>query len=130
MPLVRTPKLQHCTGKRSNQYLFTLYFSSHSKFFHQNYWLQVLTNTRQGFSACHTYCYMGRLRRGPVTLTPVAGRLAVEQPLNLFLTTLVYRGQDLKTQPSTCEAMALTELPPQHYKYAFIQGKSFLLPHD
>ena len=46
---------------------------------------------------------MGRLHRGPVTLTPVAERLVVEQPLNLFFTTSVYRGQDLKTQPSTCE---------------------------
>ena len=45
--------------------------------------------------------------RGPVTLTPIAERVAVELSLPV-LTTLVYRGWDSNTQPSACGANALT----------------------
>ena len=44
--------------------------------------------------------------RGPVTLTPIAERLAVEQSLPIF-TTKVCRGWDSNTQPSAFEANAL-----------------------
>ena len=44
---------------------------------------------------------------GPVTLTPIAERLAVELSLPVF-TTKVCRGWDLNTQPSSCGANALT----------------------
>ena len=53
--------------------------------------------------AFHTYCdtgirYNGHLR-GPVTLTPIAERLAM---------TYVCRGWDSNTQPSPCGSNALT----------------------
>ena len=49
--------------------------------------------------------YNGHLR-GPVTLTSIAERLAVELSLPVF-TTYVCRGWDTNTQPSACEANAL-----------------------
>ena len=45
--------------------------------------------------------------RGPVTLTSVAERLAVELSLPVF-TTYIYRGWDSNTQPSACGANAQT----------------------
>ena len=45
--------------------------------------------------------------RGPVTLTPIAEHLAVELSEPVF-TTWVYRGWDSNTQPSACDANALT----------------------
>ena len=58
--------------------------------------------------ACHMYCetYNGHLR-GPVILTPIAERLAMELLLPVF-TTWVCRGWDSNTQPSACEANAVT----------------------
>ena len=50
--------------------------------------------------------YNGHLR-GPVTLTPIAERLAVELSLPV-LTTQVCRGWDSNAQPSACGANALT----------------------
>ena len=52
------------------------------------------------------YIYNGHLR-GPVTLTPIAKRLAVELSLPVF-TTKVYHGLDSNTQPSTCRDNPLT----------------------
>ena len=52
------------------------------------------------------YIYNGHFR-GPVTLTPIAKRLAVELSLPL-LTTKVCRGWDSKIQPSACGANAIT----------------------
>ena len=49
--------------------------------------------------------YNGHLR-GPVTLTPIAERLAVELSLPV-LTTKLCRGWDSNTQPSACKANAL-----------------------
>ena len=57
--------------------------------------------------------YNGHLQ-GPVALTPIAERLAVEMSQPVFMTK-VFRGLDSKTQPSTCEANALT-LADDHYK--------------
>ena len=51
--------------------------------------------------------YYGHLR-GPVTLTPIAERLALELSLPVF-TTWVCRGWDSNTQPSTCGANALSQ---------------------
>ena len=51
--------------------------------------------------------YNGHLR-GPVTLTPVAERLAVEMSLSVF-TSWACGGWDSNTQPSTCDANALTD---------------------
>ena len=45
--------------------------------------------------------------RGPMTLTPVAERFAVE-PSQLVFTTEVRRGWDSNTQPSACGMNALT----------------------
>ena len=45
---------------------------------------------------------------GPVTLTPIAERLAVELSLFVF-TTYCYRGWDSNTQPSACGANAITD---------------------
>ena len=56
----------------------------------------------------HATVYNGHLR-GPVTLTPVPKRLAVELSLPV-LATYVCRGWDSKPQPSCCEANALTWL--------------------
>ena len=50
--------------------------------------------------------YNGHVR-GPVTLTPIADRLAVELSLPVF-TTYVCRRWDSNTQPSACEASTLT----------------------
>ena len=44
--------------------------------------------------------------RGPVTLTPIAERLALEQSLPIF-PTKVCRGWDSNTKPFACEANAL-----------------------
>ena len=63
--------------------------------------LQILTYARHGASV-----YNGHLW-GPVTLTPIAGRLAVELSLPVF-TTYVCRGWDSNTQPSACGVNALT----------------------
>ena len=57
--------------------------------------------------------YNGHLR-GPKTLTPVAGHLAVELSLPVF-TTWVCRDWDSNSQPSACEANALT-----HYATATV----------
>ena len=47
-------------------------------------------------------------QRGPVTLTPIADRLAVELSLHVpVYTTQVFRGWDSNTKPSACEANAL-----------------------
>ena len=46
------------------------------------------------------FVYTGHLR-GPVTLTPIAERLAVELSLPVS-TTRVCRGWDSNTQPSAC----------------------------
>ena len=54
--------------------------------------------------------YNGHLR-GPVTLTPIAELFAVELSLPV-LTTYICRDLDFNTQPSTCEANALTTVPP------------------
>ena len=45
--------------------------------------------------------------RGPVTITPIAERLAVELSLQFF-TTKVCRGWESNTKPSACGANALT----------------------
>ena len=71
-------------------------FTSHSRIFHSYEGLQILTYARhswplssEGSLPCHTYCdtvssvYNGHLR-GPVTLTPIAERLAVELSLSVF----------------------------------------------
>ena len=50
--------------------------------------------------------YKGHLL-GPVTLTPIAERIAVELSQPVF-TTKVHRGWDSNTKHSTCEAKALT----------------------
>ena len=57
----------------------------------------------EGSLACQTYCDAGHLNnghlRGPVILTPVAERLAVERLLHVpVLTTCVCRGWDSNTQ--------------------------------
>ena len=80
--------------------------------------LQILTYTRhlwplsRGCSlACHTYCDTGHYNehlRGPVTLTPVTERLAVELSLPVF-TTKVSRSSDSNSQLSACETNSLTE---------------------
>ena len=49
--------------------------------------------------------YNGHLR-GPVTLTPIAERLAVD--LSPPVLTTVFRGWDSNSQPSACEENALT----------------------
>ena len=49
--------------------------------------------------------YNGQLR-GPVTLTPIPQRLAVELSISVF-TNYVCRGWDSSTQPSACGANAL-----------------------
>ena len=56
----------------------------------------------------HLLCH-GHLQ-GPVTLTPIAERLAVELSLPVFynLGLVVYCGWDLKTQTSACAANALS----------------------
>ena len=51
-----------------------------------------------------TCIYNGHLQ-GPMTVTPIADRLAVELSLPV-LTTLVCRGWDSNIQPSDCEANA------------------------
>ena len=51
--------------------------------------------------------YNGHLR-GPVTLTSIAERLAVELSLPV-MTTYDYRGWDSSTQPPACRANALTD---------------------
>ena len=65
----------------------------------------------EGSLASHTYCDSGTVYdshlRGPVTLTPIAERLAVERSLHVF-TTYVSRGWDSNTQPSACGANAHT----------------------
>ena len=53
-----------------------------------------------------TSVYNGHLQ-GPVTLTPIADRWAVELSLHV-LTIYVCRGWDSNTQPSACEANTLT----------------------
>ena len=62
----------------------------------------------EGSLACHTCCemYNGHLR-GPVILTPIAERLAVELSLPVF-TTWICRDWDSNIQPSACEANAIT----------------------
>ena len=54
--------------------------------------------------SAHTYYEQGR----PVTLTPVAERLAAEMSLPV-LTTQVCRSSDSNAKPSACEANALTD---------------------
>ena len=54
--------------------------------------------------------YNGHLS-GPVTLTPITERLVVELSPPVF-TTLVYRVWYSNTQPSACEANALTKCAP------------------
>ena len=51
--------------------------------------------------------YNGHLR-GPVTLTPIAGRLAVSSGAVTTCLTKVCHGWDSNTQPSACGANALT----------------------
>ena len=70
---------------------------------------------RQGLSPSTVYAYADATNmwlgapvsnchlRGPVTLTPIAERLAVELSLPIF-TTDVCRGGHLNSQPSACEA--------------------------
>ena len=106
--------------------LFVWGLTSHSRIFHSygdvtitGEGLQILTYARHSWSlsredslACHTYCDTGHpFNKGhlrvPVTLTPIAERLAVGLSLPVF-TTLVCRGWDLNTQPSACGANALT----------------------
>ena len=50
--------------------------------------------------------YNGHLR-GPLTLTPMTERLAVELSLPVF-STKVFHSWDSNAQPSACEANALT----------------------
>ena len=108
--------------------LFVWCFSSHSRIFYSfgdvnitGERLQISTYKRhlcpplskwEFFSMPHilwhgTSVYNGHLR-GPVTLTPVAERLAVKlsQPV---LTTWVCRVWDSNTQPSACDTNALTD---------------------
>ena len=59
------------------------------------------------------HVYNGHFR-GPVTLTPNAERLAVELSLPVF-TSWVCRGWDSNTQPSACEANALTIQPGVYF---------------
>ena len=55
-----------------------------------------------------TSVYNGHLR-GPVTLTPIAERLAVELSLPVYYDLGLSRlGFDSNTQPSTCMANAIT----------------------
>ena len=58
--------------------------------------------------------YNGHLR-GPVTLTPIPERLAVELSVPIF-TTWVWRGWDSNTQPSACEANALAPRLPDLFQ--------------
>ena len=72
--------------------------------------LHISTNARhswplssEGSLACHTYCDAGHMTnghlRGPVILTPVAERLAVERLLHEpVLTTWLCRDWDSNTQ--------------------------------
>ena len=53
-----------------------------------------------------TSVYNGHLR-GPITLTPIAERLAVGLSLPVF-TTVVFRSWNSNTQPSACRSNALT----------------------
>ena len=110
-------------------YLFVSGFPSHSSIFylHGNVTitgegLYILTYARhlsplsnEGFfSLPHqlwhgAYIYNGHLEvRGPVTLTPITDRLAVQLSLPVF-TTLVRRGWYSNIQPSACRARALTD---------------------
>ena len=98
-------------------------FSSHSRIYSYgdvtfaDEGLQILTYARHSRPlrseeslACHTYCDTGHpfiMVRGPVTLTPIAERLAVELSLLVF-TTWVCRGWDLNNQPFAWKANALT----------------------
>ena len=65
-----------------------------------------------GFLTCHpTLTQDIRLNgylREPVTLTPIAERLAVELSLPVFIDSGC-RAWDSNTQPSACEAIALTD---------------------
>ena len=94
--------------------------SSHSRLFHWYWditiaseWLQILTYSRhswplssEGSLARHTFCDTGHpfiiviSDRGPVTLAPIAERLAVELSLPVVTTYRVCRGLDSNTQPS------------------------------
>ena len=84
--------------------VFVWSLSSHSRIFHSyrdvtitGEGLQILTYDRHSWPlsredslTCHTYCdtghpFTGHLR-GPVTLTPIAERLAVELSLPVFTT--------------------------------------------
>ena len=101
-------------------------FSSRSRIFH-SYWVVTITDKRASkfdlcsalmaieqwrfFSVLHVLwhgesVYNGHLR-GPVTLTLIVERLAVELSLPVF-TTKICRGWDLNTQPSASGANALT----------------------
>ena len=107
--------------------LDVLGFSSHSTFFsliwrRHHYWWRA-TN----FEICSTLMvieqweffnmphqlwngptfYNGHLR-GPVTITPVAKRLAVEMTLPVLM-TWVCRGWDSNSQPFACEPNVLTD---------------------
>ena len=107
--------------------LFVCGFKSHSRKFHSygdvtiiGEELQIMTYSQhlwplssEDSLACHTFCVLwasvhnGHLR-GPVTLTPIAESLAVELSLPVFF-NCYYCGSDSYTQPSTCEAIALTD---------------------
>ena len=101
--------------------LFVWGLSSHSRIFHVDtsplpvkfdLCSALMAIDQWGFfSVSHllwhgAYVYNGHLR-GPVKLTPIAERLAVELSLPVF-TTKVCRGWDSNTQPSACGANALT----------------------
>ena len=69
---------------------------------------------------CHTHCgtglsvYNGHIR-GPVTLTIVAGRLAVELSLPVF-SNQVCRDRGSKIRPPVCDSNATAEVIKKPYK--------------
>ena len=75
-------------------------------------WSALMVIEQWGFfSVTHQLCYGASFNnghlRGPVTLTPIAERLAVELSLPIFKTK-VCRGWDSNTQTSACENYDLT----------------------
>ena len=82
-------------------------------------WVQILTYARhslssEGYLTCHTYCDKGLLfinLRGPVTLTPVAERLAVELLLPVFRLRSVGTGD--RTPISRTRGKRSTSTPPR-----------------
>ena len=104
-----------CLGFSSHLRFFLLMFRSHHyRWKAANFDICSVPNAiaQWGFLSVpqllwhETSVYNGHLR-GPITLTPNAKYWAVELSLPVFITK-VCRGWDVNTQPSPCEANALT----------------------